>query len=199
MGKTLYKKRHPYGLTIGFKRCKHMKKLYILRHAKADYPAGVEDHERPLNKRGEQASIVTGKYLKLKGISPDYIISSDSCRTAQTIKNILREAGINTQVQYSKKLYLATAGEMLKELAKIDDKIASVLLVCHNPSAQQLATILAGNGNPQAIQNVKNKYPTCGLAYLELDTDSWKIIDPACGFLKEFVTPKSLSQITTNA
>lgn len=199
MGRTLYKKRYPYGLTIGCKRCKNMKKLYILRHAKADYPAGVEDHERPLNKRGEQASLVIGRYLKINDISPDFIISSDSCRTAQTIKIALREAGIDTPIQFSQKLYLATAGEMLKELAKIDDKITSAMIVCHNPGAEILTSILAGKANSEAIQNVKKKYPTCGLAYLELDTDSWKIIDPACGFLKEFVTPKSLSQITTNA
>lgn len=169
-----------------------MKTLYILRHAKADYPSGVPDHDRPLNKRGEQACLAIGRYLKTSGICPEVIISSDSCRTAQTITNIVREAGINTEIQYSNRLYLATAGEMLKELSKIDDKVNSVMLVCHNPGAEILATILSGSGSSEAIQNVKNKFPTCGLAYLELETDSWKIIDPACGFLKEFITPKGL-------
>ncbi|MET1152880.1 MAG: histidine phosphatase family protein, partial [Arthrobacter sp.] len=30
----------------------HLKKLMIMRHAKAAWPLGVEDHERPLAKRG---------------------------------------------------------------------------------------------------------------------------------------------------
>ena len=34
-----------------------MKHLYLLRHAKSDYPANInDDHERGLNKRGQNDS-----------------------------------------------------------------------------------------------------------------------------------------------
>ncbi|PIR38727.1 MAG: hypothetical protein COV35_06080 [Alphaproteobacteria bacterium CG11_big_fil_rev_8_21_14_0_20_39_49] len=172
-----------------------MKKLYILRHAKSDYPEGVQDHARPLNKRGNSASVAMGKYISLNRINPDVILSSDSTRTTQTINNIVREAAIETKVDFIGRLYLATPGEILKELAKLDDSFSSAMVVCHNPGAEMLTAILAGNGNNGALQNLKKGYPTCSLACLTVNSDSWKNIDAGSAYLDEFITPKILVNI----
>lgn len=169
-----------------------MKKLYILRHAKSSYPANTDDHERPLNERGEKSCRLIGKYLKENEIIPDRIISSDALRTKQTAKNILRESGIATKAEFTKNLYLATPGEILKEIAKTDNDFSSLMVVCHNPGAEQLAKYLAGSGDDEVIKRLKTKYSTAGLACLTLKSNNWQQLDPACGNLDNFITPKML-------
>ena len=168
---------------------------YILRHAKSDYPEGVSDHERPLNKRGQQASFTIGKYLKLSQINPDAILSSDSVRTTQTINNAIKEAGISTKVDFVGRLYLATPGEIIKELSQLSDEIESAMVVCHNPGAEMLTAILARDGNKIALNNIKRKYPTCGLASMTIKSGGWNKLDMGCAYLDEFVTPKILAHL----
>ena len=172
-----------------------MKKLYILRHGKSDYPEGVQDHERPLNKRGQKASTAIGKYLKLSQITPDVILSSDSARTTQTINNATREAGITTPIDFKPNLYLATPGEMLKELAKIDESITSVMIVCHNPGAEMITAILARDGNKIALNNLNRKFSTCGLACMNIQSADWDKLDMGSAYLDEFVSPQTLTNL----
>ncbi len=169
-----------------------MKKLYVLRHAKSDYPQGVSDHERPINRRGIKDCTAIGEYLKQNNLKPDVILSSDAMRTTMTIKNVLREAGYDIDVDFRKRLYLATPGEMLKEIATINDASQSAMIVCHNPGAEQLVKFLTKSGGYDAISRIKVKYPTAGLARLVLDSDSWKNIQPTSGYLEDFVSPKVL-------
>jgi phosphohistidine phosphatase len=171
-----------------------VKKLYLLRHAKSDYPQNVDDHDRPLNKRGENACKTIGKYMKENGLLPDKILCSDATRTSMTVKNVLRAAGENIEVLHLKELYLATAGEILKILAKVHDDVPSVMVVCHNPGVEQLARFLVGGGDIESIARLRVKYPTCALAVFTLDTDSWKKIDPQIGRLDVFITPKWLGE-----
>jgi phosphohistidine phosphatase len=170
-----------------------VKKLYLVRHAKSDYPGDVSgDHDRPLSKRGEKGCKAIGQYMKEKDLLPEKILCSDAVRTSMTVKNILRATGENIPVIYLKELYLATAGEILKILAKVSDDVESVMVVCHNPGVESLAKLLVGGGDKESIERLRIKYPTAGLACFSINTDSWKVIDPQSGFLEEFVTPKIL-------
>ncbi|MCE3232442.1 MAG: phosphoglycerate mutase protein [Rickettsiaceae bacterium] len=169
-----------------------MKKLYLLRHAKSDYPQNVDDHDRPLNKRGQEASKLIGKYIKENNLIPEKILCSDAVRTSMTAKNITREAGANITISFMKELYLATPGEILKILAKVDDKVNSVMVVCHNPGVEQLAKLLTASGDANSIAQLKTKYPTAGLACFSIDTESWGEINPGSANLDRFVIPREL-------
>ena len=41
-----------------------------MRHAKADWPGGVADHERPLEERGHREAPLAGKWLLKHNIVP---------------------------------------------------------------------------------------------------------------------------------
>ena len=41
-----------------------MHMLHLLRHAKSSWKDDVEDHERPLNKRGREAARLIGAHLR---------------------------------------------------------------------------------------------------------------------------------------
>ena len=170
-----------------------MKKLYILRHAKSDYPDDVSsDKERPLNKRGEKACDLIGQYLKENNIFPEIILSSDAVRTTQTINNVLRIAEHAVDVSFTPKLYLATPGEILKEIVKVDAEVSSVMVVCHNPGVEQLSAILTGGGDADSISRIKVKYPTAGMACFTIEAGKWGEVNPGCGHLDSFITPKAL-------
>ena len=53
-----------------------MLRLLLLRHAKAAWPPGVLDVDRPLAARGQEASVTMGNYLKRECFAPDLVILS---------------------------------------------------------------------------------------------------------------------------
>ena len=53
--------------------------IIIFRHGKSDWNAIYgKDHDRPLSKRGKNASKKMGIFLKNKGQIPDIVISSSA-------------------------------------------------------------------------------------------------------------------------
>ncbi len=68
-----------------------MRRLLIIRHAKSSwkYPE-LDDHERPLNKRGERDSLSMARYLADKDEGLDVLYSSTAVRAldyAQTLSD----------------------------------------------------------------------------------------------------------------
>ena len=69
----------------------------VLRHAKSSWndPA-LDDHDRPLNKRGRRDAPRMGKLVREYGLIPDVVISSDAVRarlTAEAVAEAARYAG----------------------------------------------------------------------------------------------------------
>jgi phosphohistidine phosphatase len=74
-----------------------MKTLLVLRHAKSSWsdPA-LDDHERPLNKRGRRDAPRMGELVREYGLIPDVVISSDAVRarlTAEAVFEAVRCVG----------------------------------------------------------------------------------------------------------
>jgi phosphohistidine phosphatase len=69
-----------------------MKTLHLLRHAKSSWkdPA-LDDHERPLSKRGRETAKMIGAYLRREKIRPDMVVCSTAVRTRQTLALIPRK------------------------------------------------------------------------------------------------------------
>lgn len=64
--------------------------LTLLRHAKSSWsdPA-LDDHERPLAKRGVKAIPLIAKYMRQQNIAPDLVLASDAMRTRATLALLL--------------------------------------------------------------------------------------------------------------
>src|SRR2546423_12767472 len=62
--------------------------LVILRHAKAERPAGTADEDRPLTQRGHADSAAAGAWLAARGDRPDLVLCSPSKRTRQTWRGV---------------------------------------------------------------------------------------------------------------
>lgn len=89
-------------------------------------------------------------------------------------------------------LYLAPVGELLAALKRLEDDIASVMIIGHNPGMAALAGRLAAKGDPRGMKALAAKYPTAALAVIDLHVDMWKAVAPGSGYLQSFVRPKDL-------
>ena len=163
-----------------------MKKLTLIRHAKSSWKDPfLSDFDRPLNKRGKHDAPEMGKRLATEEFHPDMILSSSAKRAKKTAKIIAQEIGFSeSKIKTKKSAYLADDDELVDLLKKLDDNFEHVTLVGHNPGLTDLANWIAKAN----IENI----PTCGIAFIHLNVDSWSKIAKGCGELVKFDYPKKI-------
>ncbi len=165
-----------------------MKNLLLIRHAKSawDFP-GMDDHDRPLNDRGESLSPRIGQALLQRGVSPDIILASTAARAHATARLIASELSFpQDRILTSRDLYLAPPAVILKAVQAIDESAETALIFGHNPGMHDASNQLS-NGE------IINKFPTLSVARFELDINYWGEITPGCGLLLEHLYPKMLN------
>lgn len=118
-----------------------MPTLVMLRHAKSAYPDGVDDHDRPLNARGERDARRAGELLA-GAFSFDRVLVSTATRAQQTWQ-LVGEALPGTTAESLPGLYLATVGELLDIVRQLGAS-GSALVVGHNPGLEECVSTLAG-------------------------------------------------------
>ncbi len=160
-----------------------MKTLYLLRHGKADRPAGMtSDKERPLLPRGiEEVARMARKMVK-KGMRPEVILSSAAVRALETARTAAGELGMDpAQIQTAEVIYGAEADELGLLLRHQPDEQNAILMVGHCPGLEELAEMLA--------HDYSGHQPTGGVIALRLAIASWRDLKPGCGTLLNTLFP----------
>jgi phosphohistidine phosphatase len=168
-----------------------MLRLLLLRHAKAAWPAGVLDVDRPLAKRGQEAAVAMGNYLKRECLAPDLVLVSPARRTQETwelVQPIIGEA----QSRHDGRIYEAPVARLLTVLQEVEPEARTVLMIGHNPGFEELASLLIGEGDMDGILRLGRKYPTAGLAVIDFPHESWAKVARKSGQLERFATPHSI-------
>ncbi len=143
-----------------------MRRLLILRHAKSSWDEpGLDDHDRPLNDRGERDAPRMGRLLSRERIVPDRIVSSTAVRARRTAEQVAEACGYGGEIVLTRRLYGADPGECLALLGELQDEDRTVLLVGHNPCLEELVERLAGRAE---------RMPTASLALLVFSVGSWR-------------------------
>jgi phosphohistidine phosphatase len=170
-----------------------MKRLTLLRHAKSGDDGTVSrDFDRPLNAKGRKVARAMGRYLRSEGIHFDRILASPALRVAETLEEVSAGYGPGIEPAWERRIYLATAEELLDVLQEVSDEAEDVLLVGHNPGLEDLVLMLVPDGRQAARSAVQEKYPTASVAAIDLDTPSWACLAPGAGSLRRFVRPRDL-------
>ena len=162
-----------------------MKTLLVLRHAKSSWndPA-LDDHERPLNKRGRRDGPRMGKLVRKYGLMPDVVISSDAVRARLTAEAVVQAARYAGDVLLDPHLYLACPADILSLLTTVRENAGTVMIVGHNPGLEKLVEQLTGE---------RQDLPTAALAQIGLPIDQWRDLRLATrGTLVGLWRPKEL-------
>ena len=172
--------------------------LLLLRHAKSSWDdPGLADYDRPLAKRGKKAAPEIGAALAAKGLRPDLVLCSSAVRARETLELVLKALGPPApEVRYDEELYMAAPAILIARLRKHMADPASpqhVMLVGHNPGFEELARMLAGSGGGDDCARLAEKFPTCSVAVIAFDADSWSAVEAGAGRLAHFLTPKHLA------
>lgn len=162
-----------------------MKTVLIMRHAKSSWKEPVlDDHERPLNKRGKQNAPRMGRLLREMELVPDLVLSSTARRARDTAEAVIDQCRYKGELRLEQELYAAPAEAYLQALRELDNSIKRVLLVGHNPGLEELVYHLTGE---------QARLPTAAVAQVKLPIKQWQdLSDDVKGQLVNLWRPKEL-------
>lgn len=163
-----------------------MKRVIIVRHAKA-VPYGYDaDFERELTDRGEKDAGNIGHELKRKGIIPDAMISSPAARALKTAQIFAENLGFpQSQIVEKMDIYHGlTTTELLNIVHNLPETAQTVFFFGHNPGFHYLVTNLS--------ENFWGDMPTCSTVAIDFDIDKWSDIEARAGKIAFQLVPKNL-------
>jgi phosphohistidine phosphatase len=169
-----------------------MHRLMLFRHAKSAYPAGVDDHERPLADRGRKSAPIIGHYLADQRLVPDLAVVSTARRAQETWALAADALGRDIPRRAEGRIYEARPAAILEIVRQTRSDVGTLVLVGHNPGFQDLATELIGGGDKDGLARLRAKFSTAGLAVIDFDVQRWSDLTAGGGRLERFVTPKSI-------
>lgn len=174
-----------------------MKTLLVLRHAKSDWSDdALDDHDRPLAPRGEQAAPAMGRHILRRGLVPALVLCSTARRARDTLALAAAEWPEMPPVRHDRELYLAGVDGILRRVAAVEDAADPLMVVGHNPDLQRLVLKLAGDGPAGQREAVRQKFPSGAFAAIELPISRWAELAPPAGpsgRLVDLATPKGLA------
>lgn len=165
-----------------------MKTVILLRHAKSDWSnPEFADHQRPLNPRGQRNAPEMGERMKsFPDYKPQLIKVSNAIRTRQTMELFAPAAGWDeVDLLVKDWLYLASKQEYIKSIEKLHDELDSICYCGHNPTVTDVVNYFT----EVDIPNI----PTCGIAVITFNVDSWKLVSQNSGKLVHYDYPKNLA------
>jgi len=148
-----------------------MKKIILIRHAKAEKGEDIDDIDRKLSEKGIVNAKLIAKILNKKEIMFDLMISSPARRSLETAQIIA------TQIKYPKKNILIepflyekfSIDTFLEYVKQLDDTFTTVVFFGHNPSITDLSHELD--------YNFSEKIPKCGVVGLSMNINKWTNVE----------------------
>ncbi|HRA98902.1 MAG TPA: histidine phosphatase family protein [Ignavibacteria bacterium] len=155
-----------------------------MRHAKSSWKfPELDDHDRPLNKRGKRDAPLMADILKEKKIIPDLILSSTAVRALKYAEILADKLDYGKKnIKASRDYYFADLNEIIKIIRSVSNNYNNVFFIGHNPEITYLANFLSGKD--------VNNIPTSGVFGLKYDINDWSELDENNGKFNLFYYPK---------
>ncbi|HSO87963.1 MAG TPA: histidine phosphatase family protein [Draconibacterium sp.] len=152
-----------------------MKRVIIVRHAKA-VPYGYDDdYSRDLTDRGVSDAQRIGKELKKMGITPDIMISSPANRAIQTALIFAESTNFNKKqiIEIEDIYHGLTTSEFLGLIHELSEDVKTAFFFGHNPAFQYFVNNL--------LERFYDDMPTCSTVAIDFIVDSWKKVQARSG------------------
>ena len=142
-----------------------VRRLIVMRHAKSSWKdPNLDDHERPLNKRGRGDAPMVADAIFDRGWIPDLILVSSSKRTRQTLEGMSHRMG-KAPFEVRSGIYHATVIDLMEELEDMLDN-ATTMIIGPNPGSEILVNHLSGEWHTM---------PTATAVFLLHSGSSWAV------------------------
>lgn len=160
-----------------------MKKLFLIRHAKSSWDdPSLTDFLRPLNARGLRDAPRMAGILARSHPGIDLLLHSPAVRTTETASYFTEALGNNNmQVLAIPEIYDAPLSDLKLIVHSLDDRFSQVVMIGHNPGMSMLLHYFTDQ-----IYDM----PTCAIAEILFDQESWKDCIGSVGHLVNFDYPK---------
>lgn len=170
-----------------------MKHLFLVRHAKSSWAdEQLEDHQRPLNKRGKAQLEVMARPLVDAGAFAGSVYASDAVRARETAEGLVRGTGPAQNdnhdaitIRFSPALYTFSSIVLADWLRDYPGDEDTLTLIGHNPALLDLAGYL--------LKHPPDSLPTGSFIQIRLPITSWRKLAKHKGKLARFLTPKEVS------
>ena len=160
-----------------------MKNLYLVRHAKSSWKLPVDDHKRPLKKRGVSDAILISDHIKDLVSKPDVLLTSDAERAKATAIYFKKAFDIGSDSFFiNKSLYDFQGKNVLRVIKELNDSFNVVMIVGHNHAFTSLVNMLG--------DTIIKDLPTSGFIHIEFAIDHWKFAN--YGQTKNVIFPRDL-------
>ncbi len=171
-----------------------MKLLGLFRHAKSDWnDARLRDFDRPLNDRGRKGAALMGVHIYEYGARWARVLASPAARVTQTIEIAGEAAHSTPPIIWDRRIYLANSATLMDVLREQPDDPASIIMVGHNPSLEDLIfDLVPDNGQNPLREIVEVKFPTAAFAVMELDIEKWADLAGDCARLIHLQRPRDI-------
>ncbi len=163
-------------------------RIIVTRHAKSSWDAPhLDDHDRPLSRRGRKSSDAIGQWLSDHGYIPQLVLSSTSQRTRETWSRMEKFMPGGIDVRYESSLYHGNLNAFASLLLTAADE--PVLFLGHNPGIGMFAeSVLECPPRDASFM----QYPTAATLVCDLPCASGAEFRLGAGQLVDFVIPRQL-------
>jgi phosphohistidine phosphatase len=159
-----------------------MKRIYFTRHGKSAWnDLTLNDHDRPLKKRGRQDALIIANEMLDLVHRPQMIFSSSAQRAKETALIFKETLGIPF-IQYFIDLYHADDEKILEFIQLLEVDYQTVQFFGHNPGY----TDMLNRFSPNSISNL----PTSGTFFVQFDCNKWEEVDWMNGRLEGHWFPR---------
>ena len=138
-----------------------------MRHAKSSWSdTSLDDHDRPLNKRGRRDAPRIAQELYNRDWIPDRIQVSTSKRTMETLE-LMEEISSNSKIDVEPNLYHSNISTLMQAVEEIEEGKTTMIL-SHNPGSEILV---------HQLSNRLEVMPTAAAALFEKSPEGWTLIE----------------------
>lgn len=152
-----------------------MKRVVLIRHAKAEDSGYDDDFNRGLTSRGSENAFSIAEKLLSEKIIPDHFISSPAMRAMSTAFVFAEKLGFSKS-DIEKQFFLYdsySTNEFIKMINRVPDSADTLFVLGHNPYIYYMAINLCKEFN--------HDMPTCSVVVIDFETNSWKNIEARQG------------------
>lgn len=145
-----------------------MKTLLLMRHAKSSWDdTSLDDHDRPLNTRGQRDVPRMAALLRAENLIPERIVCSSAVRAQSTANIVASECALIDRLNITSDLYHAAVEDWQKVVHRLDPQDDQVLCIGHNPGIEEFVATSVGKFVGM---------PTSAIAHLRFDVGHWQEI-----------------------